>query len=215
MLSTTQGLQTDAAYFEARYAEAATDQSSIPWASDRPSPALTNWLNAVAPSVVRCGARVAVVGCGLGQDARELINRGYEVTAFDCSETAVHWARQLDPGNAHCYLQCDLFQTPSRWRHRFDLVVEVNTIQSLSPDLHEPAMQAISELLSPHGRLLLICRGTTSRISPDSGPPWPLSEEQVLETTAMAGLEPEGEICCFQDDEDPPVTRIRGVFRRV
>lgn len=202
--------------FEATYREAAGDSSRIPWADGRPSPALVNWLNAVAPSIIRCGARVAVVGCGLGDDARALLARGYEVTAFDVAPTAVRWARELDPTHAECYFEADLFDPPPRWRHRFDLVVEVNTIQSLPPDRHGDAMRSIGEMLSPHGHLLLICRGAVDAAAAAAaeGPPFPLTEDDLLRHASLAGLVPEGDVSSFDDDEDPPVRRMRGVFVR-
>ena len=214
MTTTVAGQATTVDYFESIYAGAHGDQARIPWADGQVSPALINWLNAVAPSMIRCGARVATAGCGLGDDARELIRRGYEVCAFDCSETAVQWARSLDPENASSYVQADLTNPPARWRHRFDLAVEVNNIESLTPDLHGPTIAALSNLMTPHGRLLIICRGCEEPVGPQDGPPWPMTEAQLLEATALAGLVPDGPVACFTDDETPPVQRIRAVFRR-
>ena len=210
-MPTTLTLETNASYFESIYAAAEGDPCRIPWADSRPSPSLVNWLNAVAPSLVRCGARVAVVGCGLGDDARTLIDRGYEVTAFDCSAPAVQWAKRRDPSHSDSYQHADLFAPPPRWRRRFDLVVEVNTLQSLTPDLHGRAMHAISDLMAPHGRLLVICRGATGCTD---GPPWELSESGLSEMSAMAGMVPDDEICAFHDDQDPPTLRLRALFRR-
>lgn len=212
MTTTTEPLVTTVDYFESVYVHAEGDPARIPWARRRPSPALVNWLNAVAPSLVRCGARVAVVGCGLGDDAREVRRRGYEVTAFDCSETAIRWARQLDQNNADAYIQADLFDPPARWVHRFDLVVEINNLQFIEPGRHNEAVTALSRLLTPHGHLLVVCRGAEQPAR--SGPPWPLTEDELLESAARAGLVPEQPVCCFTDDENPPVRRIRGVFKR-
>ena len=214
MAATTLQLQTSVEYFESIYAEAHGDASRIRWADQRPNPALVTWLNAVAPSLVRCGSRVCCVGCGLGDDARELMRRGYDVTAFDCSETAVEWARSIDADNARCYVHADLFHAPIRWRHRFDLVVEVNTIQSLTPDLHLAAISAISDLVSPKGHLLVVCRGTESPVRPEDGPPWPLTQHQLTEAAAMASLRAVDPITVFMDDEEPPVLRMRGLFKR-
>jgi SAM-dependent methyltransferase len=214
MTATTLQVQTSVDYFESIYAEAEGDASRIRWADGRPHPALVTWLNAVAPSLVRCGSRVCTVGCGLGDDARELMSRGYDVTAFDCSRTAIEWARRIDPANSRCYFEADLFQTPARWRHRFDLVVEINTIQSLSPDLHLASMSAIADLVSPKGHLLVICRGAESPVSSDEGPPWPLTQPQLLEAAALSNLTPVEPATLFMDDEDPPVLRMRAFFRR-
>lgn len=211
--SSTLSLETTVEYFESIYKEAQSDVAQIPWADQRPKPALVNWLNAVAPSIIRCGARVVVVGCGLGDDAREIIRRGYDVTAFDCSTTAVNWAKRLDPDNARCYCAADLFNPPLKWKHRFDLVVEINTIQSLSPDRHERALKAIADLMSPHGYLLVICRCADEPVSLEDGPPWAMTREELLTIAEQAGLKP-AEVSVFMDDEDPPVQRLRGLFKR-
>lgn len=216
MVATALNIQTSVDYFESIYAEAEAqgDASRIPWHDGRPQPALLNWLNAIAPSLIRCGARVAVVGCGLGDDARELIRRGYDVTAFDCSATAIAWCRRMDPVNSRNYVQADLFNLPLRWNHRFDLVVEVNTIQSLTPDLHAAAMKSISPLLSAHGHLLVVCRAADEEVALEDGPPWALTQAQLMHAASDAQLEPAGPLTTFMDDEDPPVRRMRALFKR-
>ena len=212
--ASTLGVQTNVDYFESLYQDAHGDISRVSWADPAPNPALVTWLNAVAPSMIRSGARVACVGCGLGEDARELMRRGYDVTAFDCSPTAIRWVKQIDQANARCYEQADLFNAPLRWRHRFDLVVEVNTIHALSPDLHRSAMSAIAGLMSPHGHLLVICRGVDEQAAIEDGPPWPLSERELLEAASGADLRPVDTVCKFMDDEEPPVCRMRALFKR-
>ncbi len=214
MTTTTHPLATSTDYFESIYADAEGDASRIPWEDGHPSDALIDWLNTAAPSTVRCGSRVAVAGCGLGDDARALIHRGYEVTAFDCSDTAVHWAQSLDPNNATQYLCADLFDPPQRWRHRFDLAVEVNNLQSLTSDIRPQAVAALADLLTPHGRLLVICLGGTTPSEFVDGPPWPLTEAELLEATSQAGLVPDSPLSAFCDDDDPSVLCFRAVFRR-
>lgn len=212
MTTTTMEMSVD--HFESIYAEADGNPSRVPWADERPSPSLVNWLNAVAPSLIRCGARVAVVGCGLGDDARELIKRGYDVMAFDWSETAVNWAKRLDPMNASAYHIADLFDLPSRWHHRFDLVVEVNTLQSLLPEQREGALVPLANMLSKHGHLLVICRESDSTADPSDGPPWPLTQDELQGEAEAAGLKLFEPMSIFDDDETPPVTRMRAVFCR-
>ena len=200
-------------YFESVYTEAGGDSNRIPWPSRRASPALVNWLNAMAPSLVRCGARVAVAGCGLGHDAREVIRRGYEVLAFDFSAAAVRWARSLDPDHVNCYVQADLFKAPARWMRRFDLVVDSNNLNYFAPGAQHEALAALSKLLAPHGLLLVVCAGARDAdADAEEGPPWPLSEQQLREAAAMSGLAAQGPISCFADDENQ--TRLRAVFRR-
>jgi SAM-dependent methyltransferase len=202
----------DVAWFERVYADAAGDAAAVPWSDGRPHPALVVWLNAVAPSIIRCGARVAVVGCGLGEDAREMIRRGYETTAFDCAPTAVAWERHLDPDNAGRYHEADLFDPPSRWRHRFDLVVEINTLQAIDPGRRESAVRSLTDLVAPHGRVLVICRAAAESGALVDGPPWPLAPEELVAAFAQTGMAPDGPITPFLDAEDPPVLRLRALF---
>ena len=83
--------------FEAIYRDSDGDPARIPWAHAKPCPWLVSWLNAEAPSLVRAGARTAVVGCGLGNDAALLAERGYEVF---CSAADAHfiWDKILEVG---------------------------------------------------------------------------------------------------------------------
>ena len=115
--------------FDSIYRDAAGDVDRVPWAHRQPCPALVTWLNTEAPLLVRCGARAAVVGCGLGMDACLLRERGYDVVAFDASPSAIDWARRIHPDDADMFQVADVLDLPSRLRHRFDLVVEVHTLQ--------------------------------------------------------------------------------------
>lgn len=206
---------TDAAWFEQQYQRAGDHFEQLPWPNGSPSDALVNWLNAVAPSLIRCGARVCVIGCGLGHDARELMRRGYEVTAFDCCATAVAKAQHADPAHASCYVHADLFQPPLRWRHRFDLVVEANNLSWWNAEIRDAAVSAIADMLSMHGRLLIISPAfDNSSTDQQDGPPWPLGEQELLEVTALAGLVPDQGVSIFSDDSSPTSQRLRATFHR-
>ncbi len=201
--------------FEVKYADAraAADPRRIPWNDGISNPLLVKWLDAEAPAVLRCGSRVAVVGCGLGHDARELMQRGYEVTAFDISTSAIAWARQLDPDNASHYLEANVLEPPARWVHRFDLVVEINTIQSLPSDAHPAMFDAIARLVGMRGHLLTICRGSDAPVGADDGPPWALTETELLDLGHGARLVTD-RVERFIDNEEPPKLRFRALFRR-
>jgi hypothetical protein len=108
----------------------------------------------------------------------------------------------------------DLFDLPARWRHRFDLVVEVNTIHALAPELHADALKSIADLLSPHGHLLVICRAAEQPGAIEDGPPWALTQAELDEAAGAANLVPADPIAVFLDDEDPPVCRMRALFKR-
>jgi SAM-dependent methyltransferase len=204
-----------AAFFESIYARAAGDAQRVPWADLRPCPMMVEWLNRSACGLVRPGARALVVGSGLGDDVLELCRRGYDAMGIDISPTAVRWSQRRLPEIADRMMVADVLTAPTRWRRRFDLVVEIYTLQSLGAACRALAAKALAEVLSPSGVLLIICRRREDdEPPPESGPPWPLTAQELAELTDSAGLVPVCPAEAFCDQEDPPQPRLRGVFAR-
>jgi len=204
------------AYYDEVYRAARGDAGRIPWADGRANPGLVTWLNNEAPTEVRPGARVTVVGCGLGHDVSELAARGFDVTGFDVSPSAVAWERELHPAYADRFETADLFALPRELLRRSDLVVEVYTLQSLAPDLRPNAVTGLVSLMRPHGCLVAVCRGRGEREPLDrtQGPPFPLTGPELASLLEPHGLRPTHPIESYLDDEEPPVRRLRGAFRR-
>ncbi len=204
----------DQSWFETVYSDAAGDAAKVPWAKSGPNPLVISWLNAEAPGRIRPGARAVVVGCGLGDDVVELANRGYDVTGFDLSSSAVDWARQRFPGAACAFMVADLFNLPARLKRRFDLVIEANTIQAVGLDQRQAAVSAIASLSCPHGTVLCVCRGRDDATPVESfdGPPWPLSSVELVRLFEQAGMHPIRTPDDFEDDLSPPVRRVRAAF---
>lgn len=200
--------------FETIYAEANGSMEAVPWADGRPCPALINWLNVLGPATIRAGARVAVVGCGLGDDAAALASRGYDVVAFDASATAIEWAKRRFPQLRESFIQADLFELPARLRHRFDFVAEVYTLQSIDPARREEAAAAVTSLAAAHGVILAVAtaRSGDQPLDEVAGPPWPLTASELEGVFARAGWRPSGSVAEFDDDENPPVRRLRAAF---
>ena len=109
------------------------------------------------------GVTALVVASGLGDDAAALATKGFDVTAFDGSPTAVEWARGRHGDAAVDWHVADLFATPPDWRGAFDLVVEVFTVQSIAPDLEVAAAEAIRSFVAPGGTLVAIAITGESR----------------------------------------------------
>ena len=188
-------------WFDGLYKAADGDVAGVPWADCEPHPALAEWLAQNPASKNGAGLRAIDVGCGLGDNAMALQNAGFEVTAFDLSQTAIDWAKQrhkdTDAKDADAkdtdakgasvnFQQADLFNLPAEWIGAFDFVHETYTIQALKGGLRAAAFAEIASLLKPGGKLLVICRGR-----PDSGtltgPPWPVSRKE-LSNFEHAGL---------------------------
>jgi SAM-dependent methyltransferase len=201
-------------WFEQLYAEAFAesggDLGKIPWADSSPNPNLVAWLHCHASANLRGTA--LVVGCGLGDDAEYLANRGLQVTAFDISSTAIAWCRRRFPGSNVAYEAHDLFLAPAQWRSLFDFVFEAYTLQVLPADLRQKAMRRIADWISPAGTLLVVARARESREPAGEWSPWPLTREE-LSTFDQAGLSAR-EFDDYFDSEDPPVRRFRACYQR-
>jgi 2-polyprenyl-3-methyl-5-hydroxy-6-metoxy-1,4-benzoquinol methylase len=131
--------------FEELYASVGDELARIPWASRQPHPMLVPWLDERPPGA---GRQALVVGCGLGDDAEELSRHGHRVSAFDYSATAIDWCRRRFPESSADYRVADLFDLPDGWAQRFDVVVEINTIQSLPPQRRTETIEAIAATLT-------------------------------------------------------------------
>jgi len=163
-------------WFEAVYARANWNGSAIPWANLQPSPDVVEWLD--RHSIDGTGKKALVVGCGLGDDAEELARRGFEVSAFDISATAIEWCQKRFPDSSVAYHNADLFETPSNWHTKFDFILEYYTIQALPPDMSNRTIEAVARHVAPGGTILVICLGRDELVKV-GGPPWPLCKAQL------------------------------------
>lgn len=204
---TADGNSTD--WFEVLYEEGAAGDADIPWADFEANPNLVEWLDQADLSPA--DTRVLKVGCGLGDDVEELVDRGFDVTAFDISPTAIEWCRDRFPDSDATYLISDLFAAPRHWLRAFDFVLESYTLQVLPPTRRRRAIPIIADFVGPDGTLLVICRGRDSD-EPEGQLPWPLTKDMVLQ------FEDHGlDLVHFEDyhdNESPPVRRFRAQFER-
>jgi SAM-dependent methyltransferase len=175
--------------FEDIYAAARDDLASIPWASLAPNPALQEWLDTQPgpqSAATSHAARALVVASGLGDDAEELARRGYRVTAFDISPTAIELCRSRFPASTVDYLVADLFDLPPAWTESYNLAVEIRTLQSLPLQLREQAAVAIARTLAPGGKLFVRAAARKPN-EPLTSRPWPLTRDE-LDAFTQAGL---------------------------
>jgi SAM-dependent methyltransferase len=196
-------------WFDALYRQAAGQPNAIPWADLQPNVSLVRWLNAHRVAGDRRNA--LVVGCGLGDDAEELVRRGFAVTAFDVSPTAIEWCGRRFPASMAKYVAADVLSPPAQWRHAFDFVVEIYTLQVLPAELRSQASQKIAECVAPGGKLFIMARGR--HVGGDPGAmPWPLLKSEIEQFAEFDLVLESWED--FLDEEDPPVRRFLATFAR-
>jgi 2-polyprenyl-3-methyl-5-hydroxy-6-metoxy-1,4-benzoquinol methylase len=198
-------------WFERLYAEAEAGVSVVPWADGLPTPHLVEWADRVG--LDGGGRRALVVGCGLGYDAEFLAGRGFEVTAFDLSPTAIAGAQRLYHDSPVTYLAADLLHLPAAWAGAFDLVMEAYTVQPLYGPVRSDALAALHGPVAPGGSLLVLSRATEED-DPVRDPammPWPLTRAEL----ALAGGPLDAyRIEKYADDEEPLRLHWRAEFRR-
>jgi SAM-dependent methyltransferase len=193
-------------WFETVYSQADGDELRIPWANLAANPHLVEWLD---QNPMPGGKRALVVGCGLGDDAQELSRRGFSVTAFDISPTAIAWCRRRFPSSPVRYEVLDLNRAPAEWDGTFGFVLEAYTLQSLQSPLREAAIRRIAKFASPGGRLLVVSRGKEPNQFPE-GPPWPVTKND-LTGFLQVGLQCDS-FEDYMDREDPPIRRFRALY---
>ena len=172
-----------ATFFDEVYARADGDDGAVPWQHAASRSVVERWLAELDPAGHR---RALVVAAGLGDDAAALARRGLEVVAFDQSPAAVAWAAERHPDVAVTWAVADLFDPPEAWIGRFDLVLEVFTIQSVPPDAQDRAAAAISRFVAPGG-LLVVVALLRDRTEAPPGPPWPLDPSTLSRLEADDG----------------------------
>ncbi|MCP4634139.1 MAG: class I SAM-dependent methyltransferase [candidate division Zixibacteria bacterium] len=196
-------------WFEELYRYAKGDPNKIPWVDMAPNPNLVSWLdrNKIDPA----GKTALKIGCGLGDDAEELSKRGFKVTAFDISQTAINWCKKRFPNSDVKYLTIDLLGDRTSLNHNFDFVLESYTLQVLPEKLLNQAIRRIANFVMPGGTLLVICRGRNADEKIEN-PPWPLSKEKAdkFKNHGLTEISFED----FLDSEEPPVRRFRVEYKR-
>ncbi len=194
-------------WFEEIYRASGGDVAQVAWSDLVANPSLVEWLEQNdAP-----GRRAIVVGCGLGDDVDFLAARGFEVTGFDISATAIEMSRKRFPEVAVRFQVADLFDHPENWHRNFDLVFECNTIQALTGELRVKALNAIAGLVAPGGVALVSCRSRNAGEKEDAFP-LPLDHAEIA-GFERAGLE-RLSIEEYADDQEPPVPHFFACYRR-
>ena len=164
-------------WFETLYSESNDSGSGVPWANMAPHPTFKKWIDQSSPLETKKTA--LVVGCGLGDDAIELETKGYKVTAFDVSESAIELCKKRFPTSKVEFIQADLIEGVSEWHKKFDLVLEIFTIQALPPKYEEILIKNISNFVSDNGQLIVVTEIQSEKRIYKNGPPWLLNHDYI------------------------------------
>jgi SAM-dependent methyltransferase len=195
-------------WFDQLYAAGRRGEVDMPWDRGRPNQVLAEWVHGRDG----VGQRALVVGCGLGQESELLARLGFEVTAFDISETAIATVRERFPDSPVHYRVDNLLDPSADLVGAADLVVECYTVQALPLSVREQATANVTRLVAPGGTLLVIAVAADTDPADADGPPWPLTRARI-DAFAANGLA-EIRIENLTDPKMPGFHRWRAEFRR-
>ena len=201
-------------WFDNIYIKAKGDSNQVPWANMTANAYLKDWLNQ-HPQIEK-NLKALVIGCGLGDDAEALAEKGFNVTAFDISPTAIDWCKQRFPNSTVNYVVADLFDAnlTKEWQRNFNFVFEARTIQSLPLQVREQVMAAIAQFVAEEGTLLVV---TVTRDTPEepNGPPYPLSLQEVDYFKKLGLQEIKRNSFSEKNSKFPQRLRIEYRFKRI
>jgi methyl halide transferase len=146
------------------------------WDLGCPAPPFINLL--AATPTLKPG-RIAVLGCGTGQDAMLFAEAGFDVVGFDFAASAIERATaaaQARELHNIQFLQRNIFELESEFYNSFDYVLEHTCFCAIDPSYRLDYVQVVERLLRPNGQLIALFY-THDR--PD-GPPFAVTPADVL-----------------------------------
>ena len=172
-------------WFETLYSGSNEGGEGVPWANMAPHAIFKSWITK-NPNTYK-GKTALVIGCGMGDDAIELESQGFNVTAFDVSNSAIKLCKTRFPNSDVKFIQADLIEGIPEWNRKFDFVLEIFTIQALPPKYENTLIKNISDFVSDNGKLIVITEIQQGKRSYENGPPWLLNHEYI-ESFESCGL---------------------------
>jgi SAM-dependent methyltransferase len=131
--------------------------------------------------------RMLVPGAGRGHDAREFARHGFQVTAVDFSEEAVHEMQRLNDPDARLeILQHDLFTLPHELDRSFDYILEYTCFCAIDPARRAEYADLITRLLKPGGIHIDLAFPLDGRAG---GPPFAVTEAEIFHLFQARGFE--------------------------
>lgn len=196
-------------WFENIYSQAKGDHTAVFWADLEPNPYMLDWLNHYAGAFT--SKRAIAIGCGGGDDAEALADKGFQVTAFDISVSAIDLCLQRYPNSMVNYVQADLFDYPKSWLEAFDLIYECNTIQVLPGKYRIHAREAIASLVKEGGNILVSCR-SRNKGEQENDIPLPLDRHEIDGFKRSGCVEKI--FIAYDDEQQPPMPHFFAVYSK-
>ncbi len=127
----------------------------VPWNMETPPEPLVELVD--SGKVRPC--RVIDLGCGAGNYAVYLAERGFEVTGVDFSQTAIKIAREnAGRKGVKCnFFVADVVEGLDRVNQTWDFVYGWSLLHHILPEQRQKYVENVCRILNPGGRYLSVC----------------------------------------------------------
>lgn len=159
--------KTEAAqYWNSIYNEKDANNEQPGWELNTHHPSLEK----VLPQLKIPKCRIAVLGCGSGNDAAFFAEQGHIVTAIDFSDEALKKAKQKYGHIKNLlFVKADVFNLPKDFNNSFDLVFEHTCYCAINPGKRNDLVKIWQRLLADEGHILGIFFSMTKQFGPPYG----------------------------------------------
>lgn len=165
-----------------------TPAAFIPWETGKPDEQL---VELVGSGIIRKGAKVIDLGCGLGTQTVYLAEKGFDAIGIDISETAVKKAKKRaeDTGVNANFVAGDVTNMPFE-DEQFDFVYDRGCLHHLLPEKRDLYASEIKRITSPGGLFSLLVFADV--ITPEEGERLFLSDFKILQANPVILRFPDG-----------------------
>lgn len=149
-----------------------------PWEIGRPQPALIRLAEAG-----RIHGRVLDVGCGTGDNAIYLAERGYEVVGIDFVESAIFRAKEK-AALGRVALRFELLDALQldRVNERFDTVIDSGLFHTFTDAQRAVFINGLEQVISERGTLFMLC---FSEQEPGGDGPRRVTQQEIRESFGL------------------------------